>query len=81
MAALLESSTEFAVDLEHHNLRSYLGFTCLMQVSTRREDFIVDTLALRSELHVLLPAFSDPSIVKVLHGAGKNISLRGYKVC
>jgi len=39
-------------------------------VSTRREDFIIDTLALRSQMHVLLGAFSDPKIVKVLHGAG-----------
>ena len=26
------------------------GFTCLMQLSTRSEDFVVDTLALRNEL-------------------------------
>ena len=26
----LESSREIAVDLEHHNHRSYQGFTCLM---------------------------------------------------
>jgi exosome complex exonuclease RRP6 len=25
--------TEIAVDLEHHNIRSYQGFTCLMQVN------------------------------------------------
>jgi hypothetical protein len=32
LAAKLERVTEFAVDLEHHNYRTYLGFTCLMQV-------------------------------------------------
>ena len=43
----LEASKEIAVDLEHHDHRSYQGFTCLMQVSTREEDFIVDTMALK----------------------------------
>ena len=36
-----------AVDLEAHSYRSFQGFVCLMQVSTRREDYLVDTLALR----------------------------------
>ena len=29
------------------------GFTCLMQISTRSEDFVVDTLALRAEVGAL----------------------------
>jgi exosome complex exonuclease RRP6 len=28
----LDNVTEFAIDLEHHGLRSYQGITCLMQV-------------------------------------------------
>ena len=44
----VQSATELAVDLEHHHLHSYLGKTCLMQISTREADFVVDTLALRS---------------------------------
>jgi len=36
-----------------------------MQISTRSEDFIVDTLELRSELHILNEVFTDPSILKV----------------
>ncbi|KAM4609699.1 exosome complex component 10 isoform 2-T2 [Polymixia lowei] len=65
--------TEFAVDLEHHSYRSFLGLTCLMQISTREEDFIIDTLELRSEMYVLNEAFTDPSIVKVFHGADSDI--------
>ncbi|XP_028309786.1 exosome complex component 10 [Gouania willdenowi] len=64
---------EFAVDLEHHSYRSFLGLTCLMQISTRDEDFIIDTLELRSEMYVLNEAFTDPSIVKVFHGADSDI--------
>ncbi|KAI4902787.1 hypothetical protein NFI96_011162 [Prochilodus magdalenae] len=65
--------TEFAVDLEHHSYRSFLGITCLMQISTREEDFIIDTLELRSEMYILNESFTDPSIVKVFHGADSDV--------
>ena len=32
LIAKLEQAKEIAVDLEAHSYRSYLGFTCLMQV-------------------------------------------------
>ncbi|XP_068997255.1 exosome complex component 10 [Embiotoca jacksoni] len=65
--------SEFAVDLEHHSYRSFLGLTCLMQISTRDEDFIMDTLELRNEMYILNEAFTDPAIVKVFHGADSDI--------
>ncbi|XP_042348525.1 exosome component 10 [Plectropomus leopardus] len=65
--------SEFAVDLEHHSYRSFLGITCLMQISTREEDFIIDTIELRSELYILNEAFTDPAIVKVFHGADSDM--------
>ncbi|XP_024149580.1 exosome component 10 [Oryzias melastigma] len=65
--------SEFAVDLEHHSYRSFLGLTCLVQISTRDEDFIIDTLELRSEMYILNEAFTDPTIVKVFHGADSDI--------
>lgn len=61
----LKKATEIAVDLEHHDYRSYHGFVCLMQVSTREQDWIVDTLELREELIALNDVFTDPNIVKV----------------
>ncbi|XP_053704720.1 spermidine synthase isoform X2 [Synchiropus splendidus] len=64
---------EFAVDLEHHSYRSFLGITCLMQISTREEDFIIDTLVLRSEMYILNESFTDSNIVKVFHGADSDI--------
>lgn len=39
--------------------------TCLMQISTRTEDFVVDTLELRSDMYILNESFTDPAIVKV----------------
>ncbi|XWS57890.1 hypothetical protein CRYUN_Cryun09bG0212100 [Craigia yunnanensis] len=74
LAAKLRSVNEFAVDLEHNQYRSFQGLTCLMQISTRTEDFIVDTLKLR--IHVgpyLREVFKDPTKKKVMHGADRDI--------
>lgn len=69
----LMNCREFAVDLEHHSYRSFQGITCLMQISTRQKDYIVDTLALRDELHTLNEVFVNPQILKVFHGADWDI--------
>ncbi|KAG0325020.1 exosome nuclease subunit [Dissophora globulifera] len=73
MCRTLEMQREISVDLEHHNYRSYQGFVCLMQISTRDQDFVIDTLELRGSLHLLNQSFTDPNIVKVLHGAESDI--------
>lgn len=72
---LLEDSViEIAVDLEHHSYRTYQGITCLMQVSTRVRDFIIDTIKLRQHLgKALRGIFADPNKVKVLHGSDYDV--------
>jgi len=65
MLNTLEKANNIAVDLEHHDYRSYRGFVCLMQISTREQDWIVDTLELREELTALNIVFTNPNIVKV----------------
>lgn len=68
MATKLKASKEIAVDLEHHSYRTYRGFLCLMQISTREEDFIIDLLVpnVRDSIgNALGEIFSDPEIVKV----------------
>ena len=47
--------------------------TRAMQVSTREQDFVVDTLALRDEMHLLLPILTDPALTKVMHGADSDM--------
>ncbi|XP_061372685.1 protein RRP6-like 2 [Gastrolobium bilobum] len=70
----LRSVDEFAVDLEHNQYRSFQGLTCLMQISTRTEDFVVDTLKLRNHIgSYLREVFKDPSKRKVMHGADRDI--------
>ena len=66
MLAELKTAQEIAVDLEHHDARSYVGLVSLMQISTRDNDWIVDTLKpWREDLQVLNEVFADPNIIKV----------------
>lgn len=73
MLAKLKTAKEIAVDLEHHSYRSYSGFLCLMQITDRDEDWIVDLLAVRDEMEALNDVFTDPDIVKIFHGAESDI--------
>jgi exosome complex exonuclease RRP6 len=73
LCTYLQSVSEIAVDLEAHKQRSFSGFVCLMQISTRERDFLVDTLTLRAHIPLLLEVFTDSNIVKVFHGADMDI--------
>jgi exosome complex exonuclease RRP6 len=74
MLAELKTAKEIAIDLEHHDNRSYIGMVSLMQISTREKDWIVDTLKpWRRKLECLNEVFADPNILKVLHGAQMDI--------
>lgn len=74
MLAELKSAKEIAIDLEHHDTHSYHGLVCLMQISTREKDWIVDTLLpWREELQILNEVFADPNIMKVLHGSTMDV--------
>lgn len=61
----LRKYSEFAIDVEHHSYRSFMGITCLIQISTVDTDYLVDTITLRDRLWVLNEVFTKPSIVKV----------------
>ena len=74
MLAVLKQAREIAVDLEHHDTHSYIGIVCLMQISTRDQDWIVDTLMpWRENLQILNEVFADPKIVKVFHGSHEDM--------
>ncbi|PWN44313.1 hypothetical protein IE81DRAFT_365058 [Ceraceosorus guamensis] len=66
---------EIAIDVEHHNYRSYQGLVSLVQLSTRWGDYIIDPLVpeVRAQCHRLNTAFANPSKVKVLHGAEHDV--------
>ncbi|KAK0428286.1 hypothetical protein QR680_010713 [Steinernema hermaphroditum] len=71
---ILNGVPMFAVDVEHHSFRSYRGFVCLLQISTRDTDFIIDPFEVWHDLHILNEPFTDPNILKVLHGARSDIT-------
>jgi exosome complex exonuclease RRP6 len=66
---------EIAIDLEAHAHRSYQGIACLMQLSTRWGDYILDLLAdpVRLNTERLNTSFTNASKVKILHGAEHDI--------
>lgn len=70
-----ERVKEIAVDVEHHQYRSYQGLVCLVQISTRWKDFIIDALSpiIRQISTKLNDAFADPAKVKILHGAEHDV--------
>ena len=74
-ALLAADGGAIAVDLEAHSYRSFAGFTCLIQASTRREDFLIDALALRGHIRAALaPVFQSAQLVKVMHGADSDVA-------
>uniref|UniRef100_J3MLA7 3'-5' exonuclease domain-containing protein n=1 Tax=Oryza brachyantha TaxID=4533 RepID=J3MLA7_ORYBR len=64
MARLLDDEKAFAVDTEQHTLRSFSGYTALMQISTQKADYLIDTIALHDVMGMLRPVFANPSICK-----------------
>ena len=62
----LSKEEVIGLDVEHHNYRTYLGITCLIQISTKSKDFLVDPFPLWSDLPLLNEITADPAIVKVI---------------
>nr|CAB3458084.1 unnamed protein product [Digitaria exilis] len=73
LARLLTEEKAFAVDTEQHSVRSFLGYTALMQISTQKEDYLIDTIALHDAMGILRPVFANPSICKIFHGADNDV--------
>lgn len=57
-----------AIDTESNSLYAYHERVCLIQLSTRSQDYIVDPLAL-DNLDALMPIMASPDIEKVFHAA------------
>lgn len=64
---------EIAMDVEHHSHHSYHGITCLIQLSTRNKDFVIDPVDIQEALVKLNEVTANPGIVKVLHGADSDV--------
>ncbi|MDD2851252.1 MAG: HRDC domain-containing protein [Desulfuromonadaceae bacterium] len=72
VAAILSHQTEIAVDLEMDSLHHYREKVCLVQVSTRQDNWLIDPLALNS-LAPLAEPLANPAIIVVMHGSDYDI--------
>ena len=70
----LRNEKEIAVDLESNSLYSYHARICLMQISTRKENYVVDTLLIKN-ISDVDEIFSNARIRKVLHGAYYDVEM------
>src|SRR5258708_2143780 len=68
----LAKESAIAVDTESDSLYSYFGKVCLVQVSRREADYIVNPLSM-SEIKSLGLLFANPQIEKILHAAEYDI--------
>lgn len=73
MLADLLQHTELAVDTESNSLYAYREQVCLVQFSTGKRDYLVDSLVLGDKMAVLAPVFANPAILKVFHAAEYDI--------
>jgi ribonuclease D len=60
-----------AVDTEADSFYHYFDKTCLVQIATRRQIYLIDPLALNgaSDLALLAPVFASPDTRKIFHAA------------
>ncbi len=69
---ILEREPAIALDTESDSSHSYQEKVCLLQISDRTTDYLVDPLRV-PDLSLLGPILADRSITKVLHGADYDI--------
>jgi ribonuclease D len=71
LAQELLSEKVLAFDTEADSFYHYFDKTCLVQVATRRQIYLIDPLALGGpkELSPLAPIFASPEIRKIFHAA------------
>ena len=67
------AAKSLAVDTESDSMHSYFEKVCLLQIATQDRAFLLDTLSLPGRIEVLAPAFADPEVRLVLHGADYDI--------
>jgi ribonuclease D len=72
LAADLREYPQIAVDTESNSLFAYQEQVCLMQISSLREDFLIDTLEL-DDLSCLKPLFASGRQEKIFHAAEYDI--------
>jgi ribonuclease D len=71
-SSILSGAEIVAVDVESDSMFHYKEKVCLIQISVSGVNMLIDTLSVK-DLSPLKPAFSNPAIRKVFHGADYDI--------
>jgi len=74
MVAHLADQQRIALDTEANSFYSYFERTCLIQIATPGQEFVIDPLAL-DDLSALGPILANPHIEKVFHAAEYDIMI------
>ncbi|MGI8554397.1 MAG: ribonuclease D [Dehalococcoidia bacterium] len=69
----LAGVSRIGVDTEANSFYAYRERTCLIQISTRDEDYLVDPLAV-SDLRPLRSPFADSAVTKIYHAADNDVA-------
>ena len=81
--AQLEQEDIIAIDIEcENNLHHYGTYTALIQISSRKQNWLIDTLALQEHkgaFAILGPIFANQNIRKVFHDVSFDIRLLHYE--
>jgi ribonuclease D len=72
MMGNLIPAARLAIDIEADSLYHYFEKVCLIQISSERDTYIVDPLAIRT-IEELAPLMSNPALEKVFHAAGYDV--------
>jgi ribonuclease D len=72
MIAVLVPASRMAIDIEADSLYHYFEKVCLIQISTDRETFILDPLAVK-DLSAIGPIMADARVEKVFHAANYDL--------
>jgi len=64
-----------AIDTEFMRERTYYARLCLVQVATPDAEYVIDAIALDSDIAVLAPALTAPHSVKVFHAGSQDVEI------
>ncbi len=64
-----------AIDTEANSLHAYDPQVCLIQISTDKQDYLVDPLRLNGHIDFLGRIFADPDVEKVFHAAEYDVMI------
>ena len=74
MQESIKGANVIGVDLEYHSFQNKKGCLCLVQISTGYVDYIIDALANRNELGIMIKRImADQDVIKIFHGPDSDL--------